>query len=123
LIRPRSKRLTDFVEQAAPLLRDEVEYEHEAVAKHWSLPRTAEMLAAVARALGETSPFDERSVEATVRASAIERGTKAAVLIHAIRVALTGRAASPGLFEVIALLGRDRTLSRIDRAVAFLTVP
>jgi hypothetical protein len=41
-------------------------------------------------------------------------------LIHAVRVGVTGRATSPGLFEVLALLGRDRTVSRLERLQAFL---
>jgi glutamyl-tRNA synthetase len=42
------------------------------------------------------------------------------MLIHATRVAVTGRTASPGLFEVLALLGRERTVARLERLVNFL---
>jgi glutamyl-tRNA synthetase len=59
-------------------------------------------------------------VEAAVRGTAAERGIKAGMLIHATRVAVTGRAASPGLFEVLALLGRERTVARLERLVNFL---
>jgi glutamyl-tRNA synthetase len=65
-------------------------------------------------------PFDEPHVEAAVRGSAAERGIKAGVLIHATRVAMTGRIASPGLFEVIVLLGRKRAVERLERLVMFL---
>jgi glutamyl-tRNA synthetase len=71
-------------------------------------------------ALRTVDPFDEPHVEAAVRGSAAERGIKAGVLIHAVRVAATGRATSPGLFEVLVLLGRDRTVQRIERLVNFL---
>jgi glutamyl-tRNA synthetase len=66
-------------------------------------------------------PFDEPHVEAAVRGTAAARSVKAAALIHATRVAVTGRTSSPGLFEVLALLGRDRTLARLDALLAFLT--
>jgi glutamyl-tRNA synthetase len=77
-------------------------------------------VAAVTEALRRVDIFDESHVESAVRGTAAERSLKAGQLIHAIRVALTGRTTSPGLFEVIALLGRARTVARLDRLVAFL---
>jgi len=66
------------------------------------------------------TPFDEPHVEAAVRGTAEQRSIKAASLIHATRVALTGRTASPGLFELIVLLGRDETIQRLERLASFL---
>jgi glutamyl-tRNA synthetase len=120
LLRPRAKRLVDFVELARPLLADTVEYEPEAVEKHLTSPGLEEHVSALARTLRTLDPFDEPHVEAAVRGSAAERGMKAGPLIHATRVALTGRTASPGLFEVMALIGRERTVERLDRLVNFL---
>ena len=121
LLRPRVKRLTDFPEQARPLLSDEVEYEPQAVAKHLDgATDHPTAIAALVSALRPLDPFDEPHVEATVRATAAERGLKAAQLIHATRVALTGRTVSPGLFEVIVWLGRDRAIRRLERLEAFL---
>jgi glutamyl-tRNA synthetase len=122
LLRPRAKRLADFVELARPFLTDTVEYEPDAVEKHLRVPELAEHLRALAAALGATDPFDEPHVEATVRATAAERGIKAGVLIHAARVAATGRTASPGLFEVLVVLGRDRVVDRVQRLVNFLAM-
>jgi glutamyl-tRNA synthetase len=48
------------------------------------------------------------------------RGVKAAPLIHATRVAVTGQAVSPGLFDVVSVLGRERTLARLDALERFL---
>jgi glutamyl-tRNA synthetase len=120
LLRPRAKRLTDFVDQAGPLLADTVEYEPEAVAKHLSTPELAGHVGALAEALRQVVPFDEPHVEAAVRGTAAARSIKAAALIHATRVAVTGRTSSPGLFEVLVLLDRDRTLARLDALLAFL---
>jgi glutamyl-tRNA synthetase len=50
--------------------------------------------------------------------SADQRGVKAGVLIHAARVAVTGRTASPGIFDVLELTGRNRVLARIDAALS-----
>jgi glutamyl-tRNA synthetase len=120
LLRPRAKRLIDFVEQARPLLASSVAYEDEAVAKNFHTAEMSGHMAALTAALDAASPFDEPHVEAVVRGTAAERGIKAGTLIHAVRVALTGRTASPGLFEIVALLGREETTARMKALLTFL---
>ena len=120
LLRPRAKRLTDFVDLARPFLSKTVEYESEAVDKHLSAAGLGDHVAALAATLRTLAPFDEAQVEAAVRGTAAERGIKAGMLIHATRVAVTGRTTSPGLFEVLVLLGRARSVERLERLVAFL---
>lgn len=120
LLRPRGKRLTDFVDLARPYLRETVEYDADAVEKHLGAPGLAEHIAALVASLRTVHPFDEPHVEAEVRRTAAERGIKAASLIHATRVAVTGRTTSPGLFEVLALLGRERTIVRLEQLLNFL---
>jgi glutamyl-tRNA synthetase len=114
LLRPRAKRLTDFVEQGAPLLREPAEYEP-AAEKHLSVPGLAGHVEALIAALRAVEPFTETAVEEALRAVAAAQNIKAGALIHATRIALTGRTASPGLFEVIVLLGRETTLARLAR--------
>lgn len=120
LLRPRAKRLTDFVELARPFLSETVEYEPDAVDKYLSDPALGAHLEALIESLRATDPFDEPHVEAAVRRTAAQRDVKAGALIHATRVAVTGRTTSPGLFEMLALLGRERTLTRLGRLVAWL---
>jgi glutamyl-tRNA synthetase len=120
LLRPRAKRLTDFVEQARPFLIETVEYESEAVAKYLTSPGLTDHIAALATALHALDTFDEAQAEVAVRGTAAAREIKAGLLIHATRVALTGRTTSPGIFEVLVLLGRTRSVERLDRLVAFL---
>jgi glutamyl/glutaminyl-tRNA synthetase len=120
LLRPRAKRITDFVEQAAPLLSNTVEYQPEAIEKHLGTPGLGDHVAALAAALRAITPFDEPHVESAVRGTAEQRSIKAGVLIHATRVALTGRMTSPGLFELIVLLGREETRARLERLTSFL---
>ena len=83
-------------------------------------------------------PFDEATIERVLRGVADARGIKAAALIHAARIAATGKAVSPGIFEVLALLGKpldagaaarlcrhtsqQRTLTHATYGVRFLTV-
>ena len=69
-------------------------------------------------ALRETEPFDASQVEATLRALAERLGLKPRDAFQPIRVAVTGSKVSPGLFESIALLGREETLARLEAAAA-----
>jgi glutamyl-tRNA synthetase len=122
LWRPRAKRVTDFVTQAAPLLAETVVYEPEAVTKHLQSAGLSTQLQALVDRLRTTTPFDEPHVEAAVRDTAAAQGVKAGALIHATRVAVIGRTSSPGLFEMLVLLGRDETLLRLGHLIDFLAL-
>ena len=121
LFRPRAKRLDDFAIQARFFFVDAVEYDPPAVEKYFQPNGTAAHLEAVSAALGALSSFDVESIEAAVRSTAEARGVKAATLIHAIRVAVTGKSVSPGLFEVLSLLGRERVRKRLGAALQLLS--
>jgi glutamyl-tRNA synthetase len=121
LLRPRVKRLTEFVDQARPILIRPTEYEPDAIQKHLSAPDLSSHVSGLIEALRPATPFNETQVEAGVRGTAAGRGVKAGLLIHATRVAVTGRTSSPGLFELLALLGRDETIARLERLLAFLS--
>jgi glutamyl-tRNA synthetase len=120
MLRPRAKRLTDFVDQAKPLVTEPVEYEDEAATRHLSSPDLDGHVTALVAELGSLASWDGAGIEAAVRRTADARGIKAGPLIHATRVAVTGRTASPGLFEVLAWLGRERTMARLGRLVESL---
>jgi glutamyl-tRNA synthetase len=114
LVKPRAKKLADIVPQLRPFISDAVDRDPAAVAKHLSAPDLGPHLAAWRDRLATVAPFDPASIEAALRALAEERGIKAGTLIHATRVAVTGQAVSPGLFDVLALVGRDRVLRRLQ---------
>ena len=117
LLRPRAKRVTDFVEKGRPFYVDEVVFDPEAVKKHLAAPESLALLAGVRDTIATCDPFTAAALEAALRARAAARGVKAGALIHPTRVALTGQTASPGIFEVIELLGRDRALARLDASL------
>ncbi len=121
LLKPRAKRLDDFAEQGRFLFSDAVELDSAAVGKHLRVPGMADHLAALDAAFRALETFDPASIEAALRATAAARGVKAALLIHAVRVTVTGKGVSPGLFEVLALLGRDRVHARIEVASRLLS--
>jgi glutamyl-tRNA synthetase len=116
LLRPRAKRLDDFATQGALFFGDAIEYDAAAVDKHLRAPGVDAHLAAIDASFAALETFDPASTETIVRGIAEGRGVKAGVLIHALRVAITGKTTSPGLFDVLALLGRDRVRARIAAA-------
>ena len=77
-----------------------------------------EALTAARSALGELEPFDAEHIEIALR-SVVERlDTKPGKVFQPVRVAIAGQTVSPGIFESVALLGKDDTLARIDSALA-----
>jgi len=116
LFRPRAKRLDEFAAQSRFFFVDAVDYDAAAVEKHLRASDMDEHLVALDAALGLLESFDAVALEATLRSVADARGVKAASLIHAVRVAVTGKTVSPGLFEVLSLLGRARVHARLAEA-------
>jgi glutamyl-tRNA synthetase len=76
-----------------------------------------ESLKAARDALARTEPFTVENVEAALREVVENRGAKPAKVFQPVRVAIAGSTISPGIFESVALLGREETLARIDRAL------
>jgi glutamyl-tRNA synthetase len=75
-------------------------------------------LADVRSALESVEPFTLEEVQAALEAVVTARGVKAKQVFQPVRVALAGRAVSPGIFETLAVLGREESLRRIDAALA-----
>ena len=120
LLKSRMKRLTDFFEYGSYFFLDPKHYQQDAVEKHWRDDKLIERLSETAAVLSQLKDFSDSSVEKAVRDLADRLGVSAAKLIHPLRVALTGVAVSPGIFELISLLGKQITIKRINNAIAFL---
>ena len=117
LVKPRARKLADLVPQLRPFLTERVERDPAAVAKHLAGPELPAHLAAWRQRMEQVEPYDAPTLESALRAVAEERGVKPGLLIHATRVAVTGQAVSPGLFEVLELVGRDRVLARLGEVL------
>jgi glutamyl-tRNA synthetase len=78
----------------------------------------AEALSAARAALGETEPFDPEHVESALRGVVDRLDAKPGKVFQPVRVAIAGQTVSPGIFESVALLGKEETLARIDSALA-----
>jgi glutamyl-tRNA synthetase len=118
LLKVRARTVDEIVEQAAPYVRETLSYDEAAVAKHWAKdPASAlERLEAVSDALRDAE-WAEGPLEEAVRGLAERLDVGAGKVIHPLRVAVTGQASSPGIFEVLTLLGRERSMARIDAAL------
>jgi glutamyl-tRNA synthetase len=120
LLRPRAKRLNEFVDQLTPFFVDPADYDADGVRKHLSADGIRGHVQALRDAFAAIEPFDEATLERDLRALADTRGLKAGTLIHATRLAMTGRMVSPGLFEMLVLLGRASVVDRLGRLLSTL---
>ncbi|MBZ5501548.1 MAG: glutamate--tRNA ligase [Acidobacteriia bacterium] len=121
LIRPRTRLLGDFTGWARAFFAEDFDYEAEAREKFWKDERVGGMLHKLAGALEALPEFNHDACDAALRGLAGAEGVKAGLLINATRVAIVGRAVAPPLFDTMVVLGRDRVLARLRRAVAALT--
>jgi glutamyl-tRNA synthetase len=116
LIQPRAKTLAAIPVEGRFFFEasDDLDYDAGGIKRHLGADAVVDALREL-RGRWEEASWEEAPLEAELRRVADERGMSAGKLIHPVRLALTGRTASPGLFEVAALLGRERSLARIDR--------
>ena len=119
----RGRTLKDVAAQMEPYLvaDDALTYDDDAVKKHLKGDDLADRMRELHDALAATDPFDVMTTEAALRALAESRGLSAGKYIHPMRVALTGKMASPGIFDVAVVLGKERTLRRLERLIATLS--
>lgn len=101
---------------------DALPFEEKAFQKRLVKPDDAvELLTAFSEQLATLEPFDTASTDTLLHDFVEQRGIKIGQVIHALRVAVTGKGVGFGVFETLAILGRDRCLKRINRAVAAAT--
>ncbi len=115
-LQERSKTLVEMAQAAAPYLQTDIPIEETAAEKFLTLA-IAPSLAKLRDRFEQAADFSKPALEEIFKKLLEEDGLKMGQLAQPVRVALTGRTASPGLFEVIELLGRDRTLARLRKGV------
>jgi len=116
-LKERAKTFLEMAEQATFYLRAPIAYDPAATAKFWTAG-ARERYALLVRRLGAHEPMDPESLELLYRGLAAELGVKLVDLAQLTRIALTGKAASPPIFQVIAVLGKAETLARLGAAQA-----
>jgi glutamyl-tRNA synthetase/nondiscriminating glutamyl-tRNA synthetase len=114
LVRSRCRTLVDLKEMLRPFISDKIIYDPEAVKKYLSDNRLEQLLAGLKNDFLALENFTAAETERVLRERAEKEGVKAASLIHPLRVLLVGKSVSPGLFEVLEFMGKEKTLARID---------
>jgi glutamyl-tRNA synthetase len=117
LLKSRARLLSDFLTMGEAFFTEDYSIDPEAAAQRWTDPRLPDLMETLADRLAGLAEFTAPAIEAVVRTSAEQVSMKPAVLIHALRVALTGRTVGPGLFELMEVLGRDTVVRRIRRVL------
>jgi glutamyl-tRNA synthetase len=116
-LRERARTLVEMAEASRFYFEPPASYDPAAVAKFWT-PEASARYALLIKRLEASPPLEPPDLETQYRGLAAELGLKLVDLAQLTRIALTGRAASPPIFEVVALVGRDETLRRLRAAQA-----
>ena len=119
LLQERASTLVEMAEQAEFFYRDFEEYEPKAAKNHLR-PVAREPLEALREALAQLKDWTPEALQATISGVAEKLGLKMGKVGMPLRVAVSGKGASPSLDATLALLGREKTLARIDRALKYI---
>ena len=118
-LQPRSKTLADMAEAALFYYHSDIVYDEKA-AKKFLKATALEPLKLLADKLEALENYTQSDLETVFLAVMDETGLKLGKIAQPVRVALTGRTASPGIFEIIAILGKERVLPRLRKAIQFI---
>ena len=118
-LQPRSKTLADMAEAALFYYHSDIVYDEKA-AKKFLKAAALEPLKLLADKLEALENYSQSDLETVFLAVMDETGLKLGKIAQPVRVALTGRTASPGIFEIIAILGKDRVIPRLKKAIQFI---
>jgi glutamyl-tRNA synthetase len=110
------KLLGELPAYAGFYFKEEIEYDPAAAQEDFTAENKPR-LAKLRDALAKLEPFDADQIGSTLKAVARELGVKAGVLVHPTRLACCGNPAGPSLYHLLAILGKERALQRIDRAM------
>ncbi len=116
ILTERSHTLVEMKTGAVPFLVDEITMDEKAKTKHLT-PDVAPLLSELAGRLKAADPFTHDEIEKVFTALVTEKAIKLGKLAQPVRVALTGGTVSPGIYEVIEVMGKDKTIKRIEAAL------
>jgi glutamyl-tRNA synthetase len=115
----RSQTLSEMAEKSAYWFQDLKGYDEKAAGKHLT-PKGADALEAAARTLADVEDWTTEAIHSALEATALDLRINIGSIAQPLRVALTGAAASPSIDATLALMGKDRTLKRIDAALDYI---
>ena len=118
-MRERLTFVHEFPSLAEWFFVDPTSYDEAAARKRWT-PASGELLREILPKIGAVEPFEAGALEGVVKAFAEGKGIATGDLIHPLRLAVSGVGRGPGLFEMLAVLGREAVVRRVGRAIAEL---
>ncbi|MFZ4116126.1 MAG: glutamate--tRNA ligase [Chthoniobacterales bacterium] len=113
IVKPKIKSLPDLPEWVCCFFSDDFPFDPEAVQKNLSTPEAGKRLEALANAFLILDSWEAASIEARLKETAKALGVKVGELVHPARVAVSGRSVGAGLYEMLEILGRERTIKRL----------
>jgi glutamyl-tRNA synthetase len=116
IVKPKVKHLSDVPAWIGFLFTEDYPFDPEAVEKSLRKPEALDHLRALGAALATLTEWTHPTIEARLKETAAAAGLKAGPFVHPARVAVSGKAVGPGLYEMLELLGKDRVLARFQKA-------
>ena len=120
IVRTRVKTLAEVADASDYFFSYKFTYEEKGLRIHIAKIGVDKLLEAAGRRVESVEPYDAQTLEDAYRDLGAELGVNAGEIIHPTRLALSGRTMGPGLFEMMAVLGKRKTLQRLDQAVQFI---
>jgi glutamyl-tRNA synthetase len=117
LLKVRVENMKDFGDAACYFFQDPDSYEEKGIRQHLSNPEVWDWLSNLTIVIKEAAEYHEVEAERIVRKFAENAGVSAAKIIHPLRLALCGVTASPGIFELMEIFGRETVIRRIGRFI------
>jgi len=115
----RSKTLKEMAESAAFYFKDTVSYDKDSAAKFFTSD-SLRILKMLIEYLESLELFDEKNLETVFMKAMEATGLKLGKIAQPVRLALTGKTVSPGIFEIMNVLGKEKSINRLKLAVSFL---
>ncbi len=119
-VRERARTLIELVDGISYFYNDDFDFEKKGVNKHFSQDNTVKILENNIDCLQKVNSFKREEIEAIYRQRSKELGVKTARMIHTTRLALSGRTFGPGLFTLVELVGRNKAIKRLKRALKYV---
>jgi glutamyl-tRNA synthetase len=120
MCREKINTLEQLFDFSAPFFSDELDYQDEYVSKYLQTNWSKDLISAAIRKFEDSLDWSVEGVEKTVRELADEKITSKKNTFQTLRGGVTGRLVTPGLFETISVLGRDRVLERLENLLEMI---
>lgn len=118
IVKPKVKHISDVPGWIAFLFTEEYPFDEEAVTKALRKEGALDRLKALGEAFSGLTEWNHPAIEAKLKETAVALGVKVGEMVHPARVAVSGKAVGPGLYEMLELLGKDRVLARFAKGAA-----